>query len=232
MGEESVLLCRDREEKIHVFLNSCRHRGMKVCRYDEGNTPVFTCPYHGWTYDLETGVCVAVLPEGPITVADVAGLYIYDNMLKAVRINGAPVGFELRDWHPGTGSEDTGSIIIVVGNDAPMLDRVLGRVARRAALGLARTGSSAAHGSGDYIIAFSNGLRIPHEIDEQTISLTQVSETGPLINSLFQATIEATEEAIYNSLCMAETMIGYRGNVTALPFDKLTEIIQKYKIHL
>ena len=44
MGEESVLLCRDRENQIHVFLNSCRHRGMKVCRYDEGNTPVFTCP--------------------------------------------------------------------------------------------------------------------------------------------------------------------------------------------
>ena len=50
VGEESVILCRDRESRIHVFLNSCRHRGMKVCRYDEGNTPVFTCPYHGWSY--------------------------------------------------------------------------------------------------------------------------------------------------------------------------------------
>lgn len=50
MGEESVIMCRDREGKVHVFLNSCRHRGMKVCRYDEGNTPVFTCPYHGWSY--------------------------------------------------------------------------------------------------------------------------------------------------------------------------------------
>ena len=50
MGEESVILCRDRESVVHVFLNSCRHRGMKVCRYDEGNTPVFTCPYHGWSY--------------------------------------------------------------------------------------------------------------------------------------------------------------------------------------
>ena len=50
MGEESVILCRDREGALHVFLNSCRHRGMKVCRYDEGNTPVFTCPYHGWSY--------------------------------------------------------------------------------------------------------------------------------------------------------------------------------------
>src|SRR6516164_10616402 len=50
MGEESVILCRDRAGKVHVFLNSCRHRGMKVCRYDEGNTAVFTCPYHGWSY--------------------------------------------------------------------------------------------------------------------------------------------------------------------------------------
>jgi phenylpropionate dioxygenase-like ring-hydroxylating dioxygenase large terminal subunit len=53
MGEESVILCRDRGGQIHVFLNSCRHRGMKVCRYDEGNTPVFTCPYHGWSYRLD-----------------------------------------------------------------------------------------------------------------------------------------------------------------------------------
>jgi phenylpropionate dioxygenase-like ring-hydroxylating dioxygenase large terminal subunit len=50
MAEESVILCRDRDSRLHVFLNSCRHRGMRVCRYDEGNTPVFSCPYHGWSY--------------------------------------------------------------------------------------------------------------------------------------------------------------------------------------
>ena len=53
MGEESVILCRDRAGAVHVFLNSCRHRGMKVCRYDEGSTQVFTCPYHGWSYGLD-----------------------------------------------------------------------------------------------------------------------------------------------------------------------------------
>src|SRR5258706_15621849 len=53
MGEESVILCRDRAGEVHVFLNSCRHRGMKVCRYDEGSTPVFTCPYHGWSYGTD-----------------------------------------------------------------------------------------------------------------------------------------------------------------------------------
>jgi hypothetical protein len=50
MGEESVILTRDSQQQLHVVLNTCRHRGMKVCRYDEGNTPVFTCPYHGWNY--------------------------------------------------------------------------------------------------------------------------------------------------------------------------------------
>jgi phenylpropionate dioxygenase-like ring-hydroxylating dioxygenase large terminal subunit len=50
MGAEAVILCRDRERKVHIFLNTCRHRGMKVCRYDEGNTPLFTCPYHAWSY--------------------------------------------------------------------------------------------------------------------------------------------------------------------------------------
>ena len=53
MGEESVILTRDREHRLHVFLNTCRHRGMKVCRYDEGNTSVFSCPYHGWSYALD-----------------------------------------------------------------------------------------------------------------------------------------------------------------------------------
>src|SRR4029077_17634744 len=53
MVEEAVILCRDRAGEVHVFLNSCRHRGMKVCRYDEGNTAVFTCPYHGWSYGTD-----------------------------------------------------------------------------------------------------------------------------------------------------------------------------------
>ena len=59
MGEESVILCRDRAGQVHVFLNSCRHRGMKVCRYDDGNTTVFTCPYHGWSYGTD-GALVGV----------------------------------------------------------------------------------------------------------------------------------------------------------------------------
>jgi phenylpropionate dioxygenase-like ring-hydroxylating dioxygenase large terminal subunit len=53
MGEESVILCRDRRTRVHVFLNSCRHRGMKVCRYEQGNTTLFTCPYHAWSYGTD-----------------------------------------------------------------------------------------------------------------------------------------------------------------------------------
>src|SRR5246500_4162529 len=59
MGGESVILCRDRTGKVHVFLNSCRHRGMKVCRYDEGTTAEFLCPYHGWSYGTD-GALVGV----------------------------------------------------------------------------------------------------------------------------------------------------------------------------
>jgi len=65
MGEESVLLCRDRAGTIHVFLNTCRHRGMKVCRYDEGNTPLFTCPYHAWSFSLD-GKLVGVPMSNPL----------------------------------------------------------------------------------------------------------------------------------------------------------------------
>ena len=65
MGEESVILCRDRQGGIHVFLNSCAHRGMKVCRYDEGNTPVFSCPYHGWSFATDGKLVEVVeVPEG------------------------------------------------------------------------------------------------------------------------------------------------------------------------
>ena len=53
MGEEPVIVCRDGEDRVHVFVNSCRHRGSRACRLDAGNTRMFTCPYHGWTYDMQ-----------------------------------------------------------------------------------------------------------------------------------------------------------------------------------
>ena len=99
MGEESVILCRDRENQIHVFLNSCRHRGMKVCRYDEGNTPVFTCPYHGWSYATD-GKLVGVpfykdayheqLEKSRWGLVEVAQLYNYKGSIWATWDPDAP----------------------------------------------------------------------------------------------------------------------------------------------
>jgi D-aminopeptidase len=145
-----------------------------------------------------------------------------------LRINGAPVGMNLADWNPSD-ETDTGSIIIIIGTNAPLLDRALNRLGRRAAMGLARTGSIAAHGSGDYILAFSNAQRFPHDGDEVTVNLEHVVETGGAINALFQATIEATEEAIINALFAAETMTGRDGNVRyGLPIDRAVEIVERY----
>ena len=99
MGEESVILCRDRQGSIHVFLNSCRHRGMKVCRYDEGNTPVFTCPYHGWSYSTD-GKLVGVpffkdayheeLDKSKWGLAQVAQLHHYKGSIWATWDESAP----------------------------------------------------------------------------------------------------------------------------------------------
>ncbi len=147
-----------------------------------------------------------------------------------LRIDGAPIGRDLVDGHPDPAVEDTGSIIIVIGTDAPMFDRALSRLARRAAMGLARTGSIAAHGSGDYILAFSNAQRVPHDDDRVTYPAEHVVETGDVINWLFQATIEVTEEAIINALFAAETMTGRDGNTRyALPVDRILASMERYR---
>jgi D-aminopeptidase len=115
------------------------------------------------------------------------------------------------------GSGD-GSIIMVVATDAPLDHLRLTRIANRALAGLARTGSSMSNGSGDYVIAFS------------TVRPTAASEvvTNDAMSPLFQATIDATEEAIYNSLLRAETVRGYRGVVRALPTDSVVMILKRH----
>jgi L-aminopeptidase/D-esterase-like protein len=119
-----------------------------------------------------------------------------------------------------------GSIIIVVATDAPLLAHQLKRLARRAALGVARTGSSSGNGSGDVFVAFSTanaGASKP----EGTIQLTMLPNDR--MNSLFEATVQATEEAIVNALVAAETMTGVDGHkVIALPHDRLKQVLKKY----
>jgi len=110
MGEESVILCRDRAGEVHVFLNSCRHRGMKVCRYDEGNAAVLTCPYHGWSYSTD-GKLVGVpyfreayhskLDRSQWGLIEVAQLCLYKGTVWATWDPGAPPFLEyLGDFLP------------------------------------------------------------------------------------------------------------------------------------
>ncbi len=117
-----------------------------------------------------------------------------------------------------------GSIIIIVGTDAPLDGRQLTRLAKRAALGLARTGSTARHGSGDFILAFSTAHVIPHYPKEPTYNLTHLADTH--LNPLISATVEATEEAILNALTMATTVVGRDGHrVEAIALDRLKSLV-------
>ncbi len=149
---------------------------------------------------------------------------------KDLRIAGVPVGAEIPDDVPYAGvSEsrgDLGSIIIVVGTDAPLLPHQLKRLARRATLGMARTGATSGNGSGDLFIAFSTAN--PGAFTDSGV--TQVSVlSNESISPVFDATVQATEEAIVNALVAAETMTGADGHrVVALPHDRLRDVLKKY----
>jgi D-aminopeptidase len=150
-------------------------------------------------------------------------------------IDGIPVGRLLDD--EGKAVPERGSIMIVVATNAPLSDRQLRRVARRAGFGLARTGSVAGHGSGDVVIAFSNhpSVRVPHYGSGWSQSTEFLAESGPdassaAIDALFTATIEATEEAILNSLFTAETVTGRDGHRRdAIPVERVLHIMQRYR---
>jgi len=139
-----------------------------------------------------------------------------------LRVAGLPVGQELRDNL--VYSKETGSIIIVVATNAPLLPHQVKRLARRAALGLARTGSVAGNGSGDLFIAFSTASTGEGK-GPVTVSMLPNDMAGPL----FEATVGATEEAIVNALVAARTMTGKEGRtVHAIPHDRLREILERH----
>ena len=140
-------------------------------------------------------------------------------------VDGVPVGREISDLMPK--ESVYGSIIIVVATDAPLDHLKLRRLASKAALGLARTGTISNHGSGDIFIAFSTGNRVPHYPKPLTYTLTVVADDH--LDPLFRAAGEATEEAILNALAMATTTIGRDGNTAyALPLDRLAAVMKKY----
>jgi D-aminopeptidase len=149
-----------------------------------------------------------------------------------LRIAGVPVGQEIpvppapRAGGLPPAGEEQGSIIIIVATDAPLLPHQLERIARRATMGLARTGATSGNGSGDIFLAFSTEnagvAAAPREIHVSMLSNARIS-------TLFSATVEATEEAIINALIAAETMTGVEGRrVEAIPHDRVKELLKKY----
>ncbi|HEY0565717.1 MAG TPA: P1 family peptidase, partial [Terriglobales bacterium] len=161
------------------------------------------------------------------------GVLVQTNFGGILTVGGAPVGQELGQYYlrkelqrAGNGSDHAdGSCMIVIATDAPLDARNLKRIGARAILGLARTGSSASNGSGDYAIAFSTAPQVRiHSLDKSPTRKLEVI-TNDAISPLFQATIEATEEAIYNSMLRATTTTGNGHTVEALPIEKTLEIL-------
>jgi len=156
------------------------------------------------------------------------GVLVQTNFGGNLQIAGAPVGEWLGKYPYKEAIENAdGSCMIVVATDAPLSDRNLLRVAKRAMLGLAKTGGIASNGSGDYVIAFSShpDIRIAHERTDQKLDNLALLNNNDM-SPLFMATIEATEEAIINSLFAAETMVGRNGHrVEKLPIENIMDRI-------
>lgn len=147
------------------------------------------------------------------------GVLVQSNHGGILTIAGAPVGQGLDRYYLRGELDDSaadGSIMIVVGTDAPLDHRQLERLGRRALLGLARTGSPMTHGSGDFVIAFATARE--SAIRDRSLS------------PLFQGVVEATEEAIYNSLLRATTVRGFRGTIEAIPLDATRAILRRHGV--
>jgi D-aminopeptidase len=193
----------------------------------------------GWKGGIGTSSRVLPSELGGYTV----GVLVQSNFGGILTIAGAPVGQALRQYAfqqyvesreappetSGIPDAEGGSIMMVVATDAPLDSRNLARVARRALMGLARTGSSGSNGSGDYVLAFSVAPEVrrgPEEGPRTILDLPNDEMPG-----IFQATIEATEEAIYNSLFKAVTVTGFRGRTAeALPIPETLEVLKKYGV--
>jgi D-aminopeptidase len=191
----------------------------------------------GWKGGIGTSSRVLPPSLGGWTV----GVLVQSNYGGVLQILGAPVGKELGryafrqqvDTAPSRQKDDgaddgAGSIMIVVATDAPLSDRNLRRLASRAIMGLSRTGSSASSGSGDYVVAFSTNAGVRRPWNARRLSTEELANEET--SALFQAVVEATEEAIYNSLLKATTVTSNGRTVEALPIDRVREILTKYRV--
>ena len=219
----------------HVFHAIDTARGGLVEEGAVGGGTGMTC------YDFKGGIGTASrkLPDklGGYTVGVLAQTNF--GWRPQLMIDGVPVGRELERYKPlRRKSEnppeiknplDSGSVIVILATDAPCSQRILTRLAMRAQNGLARTGSHTGNTSGDFVIAFSTTRRKKHFADSLTYTAEQIIEQGDLINYMFWSVVEATEEAVLNSLFKADTMIGRDGRVApGLPIEETVELMKKY----
>lgn len=187
----------------------------------------------GWKGGIGTSSRVLPASLGGFTV----GILVQTNFGGVLSIAGAPVGQELGQYSyqgdvgsmaPADGQED-GSIIIVLATDAPVSVHNLQRLAKRSIMGLARTGSFASNGSGDYVIAFSTSadVRTPRDAD-MPVSVSALLNSS--MSPLFAAAAEATEEAIYNAIFKATTVSSRRGTLEAISIDDLKRVLGEYNV--
>jgi len=202
--------------------------GARVGAVDEGSVGAGTgTQAFGWKGGIGTSSRRLTANYGGYTV----GVIVQSNYGGVLTMGGAPVGRELGRYAyaPSARGNDNGdgSCMVVVATDAPLEARDLKRLAARAIFGLARTGSSFTNGSGDFAIAFSThpSLRTASGA-AAPVSRTVLPTDG--VSPLFQAALEATEEAVYNSLLRATTVSSRAGTVEALPLDRVRAILQKY----
>ena len=183
----------------------------------------------GWKGGI--GTSSRILPES--LGGHAVGVLVQSNFGGILQIAGAPVGRELgrysfRNQVEERRGESQGSIMIVVATDAPLSERNLERVGRRAIMGLSRTGSFASNGSGDYVIAFSTAEGVRRRPGEDVRSLLDLSNDR--MSAIFQATVEATEEAIYNSMFRAVTVESRWGTREALPIEATVEVLRRHGV--
>jgi D-aminopeptidase len=179
---------------------------------------------YGWKGGI--GTASRVLPEQGHQYT--IGALVQSNFGRPeeLTIAGVPVGQHLQP--PAPDRLEDGSIMIVLATDAPLNVRQLGRLCRRAAFGLARTGSTCHGGSGDFVIAFSTANRVLDRPEKLVVGQTAVYEQ-PIMNLFSLAVIEAVEEAIYNSLLMAHTVVGQDGNTRhSLPAEEVVKVMHGY----
>jgi len=165
------------------------------------------------------------------------GVLVQTNFGGILTIVGAPVGEELGQYYlrkelqtASVKDKADGSCMMVIATDAPLDSRNLKRLAARAWVGMGRTGSSASNGSGDYAIAFSTAPQVRIHMDDKSLTRNVEVLTNDAMSPLFEAVIEATEEAIYNSMLKAITMTGNGHTVDALPIEKTTKILREHGV--